>query len=317
MKRTFLILFALLATVSADAQNAQLKYSNFDQWITRDIKESKIIGGATRTLYEVGPTGTWNGAVPYINQGGSPWANSNVLAKVAGVTKSNVSVYREKRDNGYCARLSTHVVGIKVLGLVNVSVLAAGSVYLGNMMEPITSSSNPMRYLDYGIPFTARPSAIQFDYKVKLSGKSGRIRQTGFSPIKAVAGDDHPSFILLLQKRWEDAAGNVYAKRIGTAIQYFTKETADWVNGAEFTIHYGDITGDSYYKSYMNLFQGGDDQKYALNSKGKMVAVREVEWGDANDIPTHLCLQFASSHGGAYIGAEGTTFWLDNVKLVY
>ena len=316
MKRTSLILLALVSVFSLNAQQLQLKYSNFDQWITRDIKESKIIGGTTRTLYEVGPSGTWNGSVPYVNQGGSPWANSNIMAKVAGVTKSNVSVYREKRGSGYCARMTTHVVGIKVLGLVNVHVLAAGSIYLGNMMEPITSSSNPMRYLDYGIPFTARPSAVQFDYKVKLSGKSGRIRQTGFSPIKSVAGDDHPSFILLLQKRWEDSEGNIYAKRIGTAIHYFTKDS-DWVNGAKFTIHYGDITGESYYKSYMNLFQGGDDQKYALNSKGKMVPVREVEWGDANDAPTHLCLQFASSHGGAYIGAEGTTLWLDNVKLVY
>lgn len=318
MKRTFIIYAALLASVlQLSAQNPQLKYSNFDSWITRDIKESKIIGGATKTIYEIGPTGTWNGSVPYINQGGSPWANSNIMAKVAGVTKSNISVFREKRGNGYCARLTTHVVGVKVLGLVNVHVLAAGSVYLGNMMEPITSSSNPMRYLDYGIPFTARPTAVQFDYKVKLSGKPDRIRQTGFSPIKTIAGMDHPSVILLLQKRWEDADGNIYAKRIGTAIQYFTKETADWVNGAKFKIYYGDITGDSYYRSYMNLFQGGDDQKYALNSKGKMVAVREVEWGDADDTPTHLCLQFASSHGGAYIGAEGTTLWLDNVKLIY
>lgn len=318
MKRSSLILLAFVVfPFAANAQSVQLKYSNFDNWITRDIKESKIIGGATKTIYEIGPSGTWNGAVPYVNQGGSPWANSNIMAKVAGVTKSNISVFREKRGNGYCARMTTHVVGVKVLGLVNVHVLAAGSIYVGNMMEPITSSSNPMRYLDYGIPFTVKPSSIQFDYKVKLSGKSDRIRQTGFSPVKTIPGMDHPSFILLLQKRWEDSEGNIYAKRIGTAIQYFTKETANWVNGAKFKIYYGDITGESYYKPYMNLFQGGDDQKYALNSKGKMVPVREIEWGDANDTPTHLCLQFASSHGGAYIGAEGTTLWLDNVKFNY
>lgn len=317
MRRTLLSLALIAGLSQAVAQSIQLKYSNFDNWITRDVTESKIIGGATKTLYEIGPAGTWSGDVPYVNQGGSPWANSNIMARVAGVTKTNISVYREKRGSGYCARMTTHVVGIKVLGLVNIHVMAAGSIYLGNMMEPITSSRNPMHYLDYGIPFTARPSALQFDYKVKLSERPDRVRQTGFSPVKTVAGKDHPAVILLLQKRWEDAAGNIYAKRIGTAIQRFSKDTGDWVNGAKLHVYYGDITGSSYYRPYMNLFQGGDDQKYALNSKGKMVPVREVEWGDANDTPTHLCIQFASSHGGAYVGAEGTTLWVDNVKLIY
>ena len=317
MKKTFFSLtLCLLASLCAEAQQLQLKYADFDQWITRDVKESKIIGGATKTLYEVGPAGKWAGSVPYVNQGGSPWANSNVMAKVAGVVKTNTSVYRERRGSGYCARMVTHVEGVKVLGLVNIHVLAAGSIYVGAMIEPITSSSNPMGKLDYGIPFTARPKALQFDYKVKLSGKSDRIRRTGFSPVKNIPGMDMPAVICLLQKRWEDSEGNIYAKRIGTAKHYFTKDS-EWVNGAKFTIHYGDITGESYYKSYMNLFQGGDDQKYALNSKGKIVPVREIEWADANDTPTHLCLQFASSHGGAYIGAEGTTFWIDNVKFVY
>ena len=66
-----------------------------------------------------------------------------------------------------------------------------------------------------------------------------------------------------------------------------------------------------------NLQDGGDDQKYALNSKGKIVKVKEVGWGSPDDTPTHLCLQFASSFGTAFVGAVGTTFWIDNVKLVY
>ena len=70
----------LLATASPALGQTQLKYSDFDQWITRDIKESAIIGGNTRTLYEIGPTGTWDGKKPYVNQGGSPWASSNIMA---------------------------------------------------------------------------------------------------------------------------------------------------------------------------------------------------------------------------------------------
>ncbi len=315
MKFNILFLSLLSLATTASAQE-QLKYSNFDSWLHRSIKESKIIGGKTKTLYEIGPNMTWDGSKPYANAGGSPWATSNIMAKVAGVVKTNTSVYREKNGGGYCAKMVTHVEGVKVLGLVNIHVLAAGSVYLGKMVEPITSSSNPMRWLDYGIPFRHKPKALTFDYKVQLSGKKDRIRQTGFSPVKTVAGADMPVVICLLQKRWEDEDGNIYARRIGTCIQRFSHNT-DWVNGATFDIHYGNISKASFYRSYMNLFNGGDDQKYAMNSKGKMVPVQEIEWGSADDTPTHLCLQFASSFGGAYIGAVGTTFWVDDVKLVY
>ena len=149
--RSFVVcLLALLISNSSLLAQTQLKYSNFDQWITRHVKESAIIGGNTQTLYEIGPTGTWDGKKPYVNQGGSPWASSNIMAKVAGVVKTNVSVYPEQRGNGKCVKLVSHIVGVKVLGLVNIHVLAAGSIYVGRMIEPITSSSNPFGKLDYG-----------------------------------------------------------------------------------------------------------------------------------------------------------------------
>lgn len=293
-----------------------IKYGNFDQWLTRNIKESGIIGGKTKTLYEIAPTATWNNNNPYNGSGHSPWATSNVLAKVAGITKTNTSVYKEAREgHGFCARLSTHVEKCVVLGIVNIKVLAAGSIYLGKTLEPVTGTSNPMSKLDVGVPFTGRPTAIMFDYKVKLSGQPNRVRQTGFSKVKTVAGMDMADCIVFLQKRWEDADGNIYARRIGTMVQRFNKNT-DWVNDAKFTIHYGDITRQSFYKDYMGLTTG-DFVRYARNSKGKMVPVKEVGWGSADEKPTHLMVQFDSSHGGAYVGSVGNTFWVDNVRLVY
>ena len=62
---------------------------------------------------------------------------------------------------------------------------------------------------------------------------------------------------------------------------------------------------------------GGDDTKYCVNSKGKNVPVKEVGWASADEVPTHICLQFDSSHGGAYVGSIGNTFWVDNVQVVY
>lgn len=293
-----------------------IRYGNFDQWITRNIKESGVIGGNTKTLYEIAPTATWNNNNPYNGAGGSPWATSNVLAKVAGITKTNTSVYKEARaGHGYCAKLYTHVEKCVVLGLVNIKVIAAGSIYLGKMQEPITGTKNPMAKLDMGMKYSKRPKAVCFDYKVQLSGKPNRVRQTGFSKVTTVQGIDMPDCILYLQKRWEDADGNIFAKRVGTMVQRFNKNTG-WVDNAQFAIHYGDITKQSFYKSYMGLTTG-DFVRYARNSKGKMVPVQEIGWAAANDTPTHICLQFDSSHGGAYVGSEGNTFWIDNVRLVY
>lgn len=293
-----------------------IRYGNFDQWITRNIKESGIIGGNTKTLYEIAPTATWNNNNAYNGAGGSPWATSNVLARVAGITKTNTSVYKEARaGHGYCAKLYTHVEKCVVLGMVNIKVIAAGSIYLGKMEEPITGTKNPMAKLDMGMKYSKRPKAVCFDYKVQLSGKPNRVRQTGFSKVQQVPGIDMPDCILYLQKRWEDSKGNIYAKRVGTMVQRFSKNTG-WVNNAQFPVHYGDITKESFYKSYMGLTTG-DFVRYARNSKGKMVPVQEVGWADASETPTHICLQFDSSHGGAYVGSEGNTFWVDNVRLVY
>jgi hypothetical protein len=311
------ILFAALCTLFAVKMSAQeelVKFGDFDSWITRTIKESILVGGKTQKLYEVGPQGTFDGARAYTNQGGSPWANSNVYAKVAGVVKTNVSVYPDTHKSGQCAKLYTHIVSCKAIGVVNINALASGSLFLGAFIEPITGTSNPMSKMNMGIPFTKRPKAVKFDYKFNSPGGE-RIRETGFSKRQKIYGKDMGQVTCLLQKRWEDAEGNIHALRVGTMRQYFS-QNCDWKEGQSFTIHYGDITGESFYKDWMGLI-GGNESFYALNSKGKNVPIKEEGWADPDETPTHIILKFDSSHGGAYIGTIGNTLWVDNVKLVY
>ena len=61
----------------------------------------------------------------------------------------------------------------------------------------------------------------------------------------------------------------------------------------------------------------GERTFYAYNSKGKLVPCPEVGWAPADAQPTHAIVKFDSSHGGAYIGSVGNTFWVDNVRWVY
>jgi len=308
-----LLIDALLAEGYAQRVTSLL-YGDMDNWIVRKIHESSIIGGKTKYVYELGSSDTIIGNMPYTNKGGSPWGTSNVMAKVAGVVKTNTSVFPERRGNGWCARLETRYVSVKVLGLVDIEVIAAGSVYLGTIYEPIRGTRNPQSMLQSGIPFTHRPTALRFDYKIKLSSEKNRIRSTGFSRKTIVAGRDSISVIMFLQKRWEDKDGNVYSRRVGTMVQRIGSDSKDWVNGATFPIQYGNISEQQFFKPYMRL---QEEVRYTRNSKGESVPIREVGWADPSETPTHLILQFSSSHGGAYVGSPGNTFWLDNIQLVY
>ena len=314
LNKVLLAVIGCLFSVGMFAEEELIKFGNFDSWITRSIKESVLVGGKTQTLYEIGPKGTFDGARAYTNQGGSPWGCSNVYAKVAGVVKTNVSVYPDKHQGGQCVKLATHIVSCKAIGVVNISVLATGSIFLGTLLEPITGSSNPMSKMSIGIPFTKKPKAVKFDYKYNSPGTE-RIRETGFSKRQKVSGKDMGQCLCLLQKRWEDADGNIHALRIGTLRQHFS-QNCDWKEGQTFTIHYGDITHEKFYQADMGLMSGSNGF-YALNSKGKNVPVQEEGWAEADEEPTHIILKFDSSYGGAYVGTVGNTLWLDNVKLVY
>ena len=289
-------------------------YGDMDNWIVREIHESGIIGGNTKWLYELGPSDTIVGNTAFRNMGGSPWATSNVMAKVAGVVKTNTSVFPEKRGDGMCARMETRYESVKVFGLVDIEVIAAGSVFLGTVHEPIKGTKNPQAMLQSGVPFSKKPKALRFDDKVKAAPEKNRVRSTGFSRKSTVAGQDSLAGILLLQKRWEDAEGNVYSKRVGTMVQRYTESTPDWVNDATYPILYGNITSKPEYKPYMRIQV---EERYTLNSKGKSVPIQEVGWAEPGEAPTHMVLQFTSSHGGAYIGSPGNTFWIDNVELIY
>ena len=74
-------------------------FGDMDQWVDRQIKESGIIGGNTKNVYAIGPTSVVKGDQVYKNMGGSPWATSNVMAKVADITKTNTDAYRHPKKS--------------------------------------------------------------------------------------------------------------------------------------------------------------------------------------------------------------------------
>lgn len=290
-----------------------IKFGDFSQWVTRDITESKVLGGKQKTIYAIGPTAHITGNKAYTNTGGSPWATSNVYAKVSGVVKGSNTVSPCDVNGNRVAKMEAKMEHVKVLGLINMDVMVAGSIFLGRVFEPITSTKSPYSKMEMGIPYAKRPKALVFDYMVDMPESDTRTKSTGFSSKKTLPGRDHAEVYVLLQKRWEDANGKLYAQRVGTGRERFSKSTP-WTKGHQLPIHYGDITKESFYQPWMGLLNG-ERAYYARNSKGKLVPVEEVGWAPADATPTHVLVMASSSCGEAFIGSEGLTLYVDNMAF--
>lgn len=290
-----------------------IKFGDFSQWVTRDITESKVLGGKQKTIYAIGPTAHITGNKAYTNTGGSPWATSNVYAKVSGVVKGSNTVSPCDVNGNRVAKMEAKMEHVKVLGLINMDVMVAGSIFLGRVFEPITSTKSPYSKMEMGIPYAKRPKALVFDYMVDMPESDTRTKSTGFSSKKTLPGRDHAEVYVLLQKRWEDANGKLYAQRVGTGRERFSKSTP-WTKGHQLPIHYGDITKESFYQPWMGLLNG-ELAYYARNSKGKLVPVEEVGWAPADATPTHVLVMASSSCGEAFIGSEGLTLYVDNMAF--
>lgn len=313
-----LLTLSMSVPVALSAQRVEMiKYGDFESWVTRPIKESGIIGGETKNVYAVGPNATIPGGRPYTNTGGSPWASSNVMAKVMGITKTSNAVFPDQRSAGNrCVKMTSGIESCRAAGMVNIDVMVAGSLFLGKMLEPIKSTKNPYSNMEMGIPFNKRPAGLRYDYRLEIPAGAQRIYSSGFGSKRTIPGADKAEVLVLLQRRWEDAEGNIYAKRVGTGRELLGSATSGWVNDHRLTIKYGDITGRPDYKPYMGLIEKSKSY-YARNSRGKMVPVQEVGWDDANATPTHVILMMSSGSGEPYTGTPGMTFWVDNVGWVY
>ncbi len=314
MNRIILSIIASLSSISSMALTLEpIHFGDFSQWVTRDITESKVIGGNQKTIYEIAPTDHIVGNKPYVNAGGSPWATSNVYAKVTGVVKGSNTVSPHDRNGDKCAKMVAKMEEVKVLGLINMDVMVAGSIFLGRVFEPISSTKNPYSKMEMGVPYTKRPKALVYDFQVDMPENDTRTKSTGFSSKKTLPGRDNAEVYVLLQKRWEDSNGKLYAQRVGTGRERYAK-SIPWTKGHELPIHYGDITREPFYKPWMGLLSG-ERAYHARNSKGKIVPVEEVGWAPADAVPTHVLVMASSTCGEAFIGTEGLTLYIDNVAF--
>lgn len=295
-----------------------IPFGDMEQWTVRYIQESKLLGGNTKTLYCLDPTDTIHKNAPYVfGQHGNPWSTSNAYANVIGIEKAAGTMSPEARsDGGTCCRLDVDMLGVRVMGMIDIQVLVAGTLFTGRNIEPITTAADPYQNIDFGVPFTKRPSALMFDYKCIIEQEHWVWYAKGMAKPKKKElenGDiDEAEVYIYLQHRWEDEKGKIHSIRVGTGYERFSKSQEEWVNAHRVPIHYGDITTATWYKDYMG-FKG---MQRAMNSRGRITPIQEEGW-DGSLEPTHMVIVVTSGKMEAFVGHENNTFWVDNICLVY
>ena len=308
-------LLASLSPTPAAAQKRYVPYGKMDSWTVRDFKESAIIGGKTKRIYNIGPADTLRENRPYPYNSRTPWSSSNAYARVAGVTKTSCTVTPDRSwDGSLCAKLETKYEELKVLG-INIRILVSGCIFYGHIFEPIPTANSPYSLMHWGTPFTGRPRALVFDYRSAMPNK-GTVTKCKVTSHKTMRADDAHEVTLVLQKRWEDRDGHIHALRVGTAMTHIENPTTGWVKEFRVPVIYGDARKDPAYKDYMKLGPKGLTY-YAKNSKGKIVEIQEEGWARPDEVPTHAMLMFTASTYEAFVGTIGNTLWLDNISLEY
>ncbi len=166
--------------------------------------------------------------------------------------------------------------------------MAAGTLYTGNFItEGIPSIDDPRSNINFGTPFTARPSAFQVDYRC-LPGEEYQDADGNDLP-----GSDQADLYLLLEKREGDQV-----ERIGTAWFRSDSRVEEWTT-VEVPVKYGRLTEDDPEFEYANIREG-------------------ESWGDPDAAPTHIVVVFSSSAlGDFFTGAIGSELYVNNFQLLY
>ncbi len=312
-KIVFLWAFAMGALiVNATRRVEMLPYGNMDTWTVRYIKESGLLGGATKVLHAIGPNDTIRQNLAYEPVKGNPWACSETYAKVIVEAAAGGAVTPEKRGNGYCCRLENKMTHVRI---GDIYAIVTGAIFLGKKYEPVglIGKYKPHTVINFGVPFTGHPVAMMLDYKAYIEDAWFITSTAKDKPVIVEGEHDCAEIYIYLQYRWEDPeTGDIYARRVGTACERVCESIPEWVNNHEIPVRYGNITTDPDFKPYEAL---NYTTMMARNSKGKMVKIDEV--GYSLDEPTHMVMMIASGCSGAFRAHEGNILWVDNIRLVY
>lgn len=236
------------------APQPQLPNSNFDLWYT--------VGGYQQPGESADNT-IWDTANPG-------------LALVGGANTTP----EDLGDGDFAAKM----LSVRAPLLVR---MAAATLYTGSFTDGFPNPSDPRSNIDFGTPFTARPSAFRVDYRY-LPGDE--YLDADGNPLP---GGDQADLYVLLELREGDQIA-----RVGTGWLRTGDTVADW-STVEVPIKYGRLSASDPEFEYANIRPG-------------------ETWAEPDARPTHITVVFSSSAlGDFFTGAIGSELWVNNFELLY
>ena len=209
----------------------------------------------------------WNTSNPGTSQG---------IGAIGGVVNPTIGVTSPVHTNGgYAAQLkSTN----------KLSVFAAASLYTGNFLGLDGMSAN----MEFGKPFTSRPSALHGYYK--------------YTPQVINHVDRTPDGVTITANETMDQCA-IYIALATKSFTFNNKNEDEYINYAKdpAIIAYGELPSGS-----------------ATTGDGYTEFTIPLVYKDLNTKPTHIIIVCSASKYGDYMtGADNSTLYVDDFELIY
>ncbi|HEY9113333.1 MAG TPA: PCMD domain-containing protein [Bacteroidales bacterium] len=211
------------------------------------------------------------------------WGTGNPGTQILNKT---ATIPLDLGNENFAAKMETLYNGLIPAGLG--MPISAGSLFTGYFNPDNLDPTDPQAAIDFGTPFTGRPSKLRFKYQYQ-PGEENKDRNGG-----ELNYPDMLDIYALLEVRL-----NGVTERLATA-WFRSSETVEDLTVMEITFTYGqlDDTFPDYMKPLDNSYVSADSAAFAL--------------------PTSITFVASSSFDGAnFAGAVGSVLVVDDIEMVY
>ncbi len=226
--------------------------------------------------------------MPYATGGTAWWGNGNKAADMAGlvISESDASTYAEGTKS---AKLSG-----KQIKILSIDKVAPGNLFSGSFVATVGTKGGKV---NFGRPFTARPSAMKVAYKYTCGAITHDEGGPSNDPTPHAVGDPDRCHVYVALGDWD------YKTFGGSA------ESPVQVNTTDVS----------------TLFDPNNDAVIAYGElvKGETVSnwteeVIRLKYKDTERRPTHIIISCSSSKLGDYLtGSYNSVLWVDDFELIY
>lgn len=284
----------------------------YEVTVVRSAVDSKQVPNSSFDDWYEGKSGTFTYPEIGEDEDDKTWGTGNAGAAFAINIGSDAGYPSEQVIEGdrKAIKLETQNMGAIAAGpLGGGKGIAAGNVFTGEFDLAQVTNAHPI----FGYPFTDTPSSFKIDYKYFPEA------QLFNGVLDEVDGEDALDMFVILERRETVKEGEEetqVVKRLGVGWYRSPEKQEEWTT-LDVEIKYAQGEAPEGLEDYQTkVLKYGVDGDITVTDPSEM---GETLWGDiTKEKPTHIVAVFTSSYQGDYfIGAPGSTLYVDNFELVY